>query len=53
VVELGGLKFSGVLAWWFWLAAHIVFLIGFRNRLMVLTDWAWSYFSYQRSARIV
>jgi NADH dehydrogenase len=53
VVDLGRLKFSGVLAWWFWLAAHIFFLIGFRNRLVVMLDWAWSYWSYQRNARII
>ena len=53
VVDLHGLKFSGLLAWWFWLAAHAFFLIGFRNRLVVLIDWAQAYWSYQRSARII
>ena len=53
VVDLGRLKFSGVLAWWFWLAAHVFFLIGFRNRLVVLLNWAWAYWSYQRAARII
>lgn len=53
VVEMPGLKLSGTLAWCFWLAAHIVFLIGFRNRLVVLLDWAWAYFTYSRSARII
>ena len=53
VVDLGRLKFSGLIAWWFWLAAHIFFLIGFRNRLVVMLDWAWSYWSYQRNARII
>jgi NADH dehydrogenase len=53
VVELGALRFSGVFAWWFWLGAHLFFLIGFRNRLLVLIEWAWSYFSYQRGARII
>src|SRR5688572_14767728 len=53
VVDLGRLRFSGVLAWWFWLSAHLFFLIGFRNRLLVLIEWAWSYFSYQRGARII
>jgi NADH:ubiquinone reductase (H+-translocating) len=43
VVDLRGFKFSGLLAWWFWLAAHVFFLIGFRNRLTVLTNWAWAY----------
>lgn len=52
VVDLRGLKFSGLLAWWFWLLAHLMFLIGFRNRLLVLTQWAFSYWTYQRHARI-
>ena len=53
VVDLRGLHLSGLIAWWFWLAAHIFFLIGFRNRLAVLLDWFWSYWSYQRAARII
>jgi NADH dehydrogenase len=53
VVDLRGLRLSGLLAWWFWLGAHVFFLIGFRNRLVVLTNWAWAYWTYQRYARIV
>ena len=58
VVELavpgfGALRFSGLAAWLFWLFAHIYFLIGFRNRLMVMVDWAWAYFTYERGARVV
>ncbi len=53
VVDSLGLKLSGVLAWWFWLLAHVFFLIGFRNRLVVLIDWAWAYVTYSRSARII
>ena len=53
VVDLRGIKFSGALAWLFWLLAHIFFLIGFRNRLIVMIDWTWAYFTYQRSARII
>lgn len=53
VVDLGKLRFSGLPAWWFWLGAHVYFLIGFRNRLMVLIDWAGAYWTYQRGARIV
>jgi NADH:ubiquinone reductase (H+-translocating) len=53
VVDLRGWQFSGLLAWWFWLAAHVFFLIGFRNRLSVLINWAWAYWTYQRGARIV
>jgi NADH dehydrogenase len=53
IVHLGGLKLSGLLAWWFWLAAHVFFLIGFRNRFVVLVNWAMAYWSYQRAARII
>jgi NADH dehydrogenase len=53
VAQVGNFKFSGLPAWLFWLFVHIYFLIGFRSRLMVMTDWAWAYFSFQRSARIV
>jgi NADH dehydrogenase len=53
VVEMRGHQLSGTPAWCFWLAAHIFFLIGFRNRLVVLIDWAWAYLTYERSARII
>jgi len=53
VPPLGTLRFSGLAAWLFWLFAHIYFLIGFRNRLMVMVDWAWAYFTYERGARVV
>jgi NADH dehydrogenase len=53
VVDFGWLKLTGIVAWWFWLLAHVFFLIGFRNRLVVLINWAWSYFTYQRHARII
>lgn len=53
VVDFGKLKFSGLPAWWFWLTAHVFFLIGFRNRLVVLLNWWWAYWSYQRAARII
>ncbi|TWT22663.1 NAD(P)/FAD-dependent oxidoreductase [Luteimonas marina] len=53
VVDFGRLKLSGLLAWWFWLTAHVFFLIGFRNRLVVLLNWFWAYWSYQRAARII
>jgi len=49
----GPFRFSGRLAWQFWLFAHIYFLIGFRNRLVVLMDWASAYWSFQRNARVV
>ena len=50
---LGALRFSGRLAWLFWLFAHAYFLIGFRNRIVVLMDWASAYWSFQRYARVV
>lgn len=53
VVDVRGLRLSGFFAWLFWLVAHVFFLIGFRNRLVVLTEWIWSYFTYQRNARII
>jgi NADH dehydrogenase len=53
VADVGRLQFSGYFAWLFWLFIHIYFLIGFRNRLVVLMDWAWAYWSFQRYARIV
>lgn len=53
VVDVHGLRISGAVAWLFWLIAHIFFLIGFRNRLIVMIDWTWSYFTYQRNARII
>jgi NADH dehydrogenase len=50
---VGHFKFSGFFAWLFWLFAHIYFLIGFRNRFVVLVDWASAYWSRQRYARVV
>jgi NADH dehydrogenase len=53
VAMIGRLKLSGYPAWLTWLLAHIYFLINFRNRLVVMIDWAWAYWTYQRYARIV
>jgi NADH dehydrogenase len=44
---------TGVLAWWGWLLIHIFFLVGFRNRISVFTQWAWSYLTWQRGARLI
>jgi NADH dehydrogenase len=49
----GGLKLSGFLAWIAWLAIHIFFLIGFRNRVLVLFQWAYSYVTFRRGARLI
>ncbi len=53
VVDLGKWKFSGIVAWWFWLLAHLFFLIGFRNRSVVLLNWSVAYWTHQRAARII
>jgi NADH dehydrogenase len=53
VALLGAVKLWGIPAWLVWLFAHIYFLIGFRNRIIVMIDWGWAYFSFQRYARIV
>lgn len=53
IAEIGKLHLSGLLAWLAWLFVHLVFLIGFRNRTAVLFNWAWSYFTYQRGARLI
>ncbi len=53
IAHVGPVKFSGFAAWLFWLFVHVYFLIGFRNRFFVLIDWAWSYMTFVRSARII
>jgi NADH:ubiquinone reductase (H+-translocating) len=53
VAVIGRLKLSGFLAWAAWLFVHIVFLIGFRNRFVVLFTWMWAYLTYERSARLI
>jgi NADH dehydrogenase len=53
VAMFGRFKLSGYPAWIAWLLAHIYFLINFRNRIAVMLDWAWSYWTYDRYARIV
>ncbi len=53
VAEIGRFRLSGFPAWLVWLVAHIYFLINFRNRLVVMIDWFWAYWTFQRYARIV
>ena len=53
VAWIGKLKISGLIAWLAWLFVHLLFLIGFRNKLAVLLQWTYSYFAYKRSARII
>jgi NADH dehydrogenase len=53
VAVVGGVQLSGLVAWLAWLLVHIMFLIGFRNRFLVLFEWAWAYLSWQRGARLI
>jgi NADH:quinone reductase (non-electrogenic) len=53
VADIWKLHFGGFLAWMVWIFVHIFFLIGFRNRVLVLLQWAWSYFTYSRGARLI
>ena len=53
VARLWGRSIRGFLAWAAWLAVHLVKLIGFRNRLVVLTNWAWNYFFFDRAVRLI
>jgi len=53
VADFGKLHFGGFFAWMAWLLIHIFFLIGFRNRFLVITQWAWAYLTYQRGARLI
>jgi NADH:quinone reductase (non-electrogenic) len=53
VADFGRIHISGFLAWLAWLFVHIFFLIGFRNRLIVMIQWAWSYLTYERGARLI
>jgi NADH dehydrogenase len=53
VAKMGQFEFSGFPAWLAWLGVHLIFLIGFRNKLAVLLQWAYSYFTYKRGARII
>jgi NADH dehydrogenase len=53
VGKIGRFHFTGFLAWILWLFVHILFLIGFRNRLIVMIQWAWSYITFDRGARLI
>lgn len=53
IADFGFLQVSGALAWWFWLFLHILYLAGFRNRLNVLIEWGYNYFTYERGARLI
>ncbi|MBE1527130.1 NADH dehydrogenase [Sphingopyxis sp. OAS728] len=53
VIDFGWLRMSGVLAWFVWTTAHIFFLAGFRNRLLVGANWLWNYLTFERGARLI
>src|SRR5262249_16267017 len=53
IADLGRIKLSGLVAWLAWLFLHIFLLIGFRNRFVVMFEWAWSYVTYDRGARLI
>jgi len=53
VAQIGRIRTIGFFAWLLWLFVHIVMLIGFRNRLLVLAQWGWIYFRYERGARLI
>jgi len=53
IAQIGKLHLSGFVAWFMWLFVHLMYLVGFRNRLLVLIEWGWAYLTYQRSARLI
>ncbi|WP_246526410.1 hypothetical protein [Plastoroseomonas hellenica] len=53
VVAMDGVRLTGLLGWIFWSAAHVWYLIGFRSRVVVTFEWAWSYVTAQRGARLI
>jgi NADH dehydrogenase len=52
-MDFGRIKLSGLIAWLLWGGVHIFFLIGFRNRVVVLLGWLWAYFTGERGARLI
>jgi NADH dehydrogenase, FAD-containing subunit len=53
IADFGRIHFTGRPAWLFWLTLHIMYLVGFRNRLSVLLQWVYGYFTYQRGVRLI
>jgi NADH dehydrogenase len=53
VAEIGKIRLSGFIAWLTWLLVHIYYLVDFRNRIIVIINWAWSYLTYRRGARLI
>jgi NADH dehydrogenase/putative oxidoreductase len=53
VADFGFIRLRGAIAWWLWGAAHIAFLIGGRNRVVVMVEWLWAYLTFQRGTRLI
>lgn len=53
IAHIFGLRLNGFIAWLIWLTVHLVWLIGFRNRMLVLVNWVWNYFTYDRAVRLI
>ena len=53
IAQVAGMKFKGFIAWMMWLGLHVFFLIGFRNRMIVMLEWFWAYLTRERSARLI
>lgn len=53
VVDLRGMRFQGFFAWYVWMFVHLMYLVGFRNKILVFISWLWSYFSYDKSNRLI
>jgi NADH dehydrogenase len=53
VVQMGRLRLTGFPAWMLWSVAHIYYLIGFRNRMLVAMNWGWNYITFQRGTRLI
>lgn len=53
VAHIGGRSFKGIAAWWVWLVVHVAKLVGFRNRILVMVNWAWNYLSFERAVRLI
>jgi NADH dehydrogenase len=53
VADVGRLKVAGLLGWWMWVGIHIAYLAGFRNRLSVMLEWAYAYFTFRPGARLI
>lgn len=53
VADFGFIRLDGQIAWLLWGLVHVLFLIGFRNRLVVLFDWLWAYLTFKRGARLI